>query len=272
MPGRSPQIPQRQGVLVSYLTADTFCQRHVSPYDGAVVSMSLSRPCAAVSGGRPPFAGAVGFTASARTVNGMATASEMIARNSGGVSTAERLATDRLSIELLLWDVASKEERVFLERPRTQAEFARSIGKSVKWVEKEKARPEWKEARAKLAAYRHLSEDELRVVRGNMEATARQSVMSGPTGAPLTDLEKFGRLVSTMLDLAATGDREAIAFIKTQNISKQFLDQMNQDATSEFPDKSDGELVAGFVSQFEGLVVEVLRSRGFTVATPAASD
>jgi hypothetical protein len=202
----------------------------------------------------------------------MTTASEMIARNAGGVSTAERLATDKLSIELLMWDVATKEERAFLEWPRTQVDFARSIGKSVKWVEKEKARPEWKEARSKLAAYRHLSEDQLRVVKANMEATARQSVTSGPNGAPLTDLEKFGRLVSTMLDLAATGDREAIAFIKTQNISKQFLDQMNQDATSEFPDKSDGELVAGFVSQFETLVVDVLRSRGWSVSTPAASD
>lgn len=160
---------------------------------------------------------------------------------------------------LALWTVMTPTERKMVSLPTSRQQWCRHYAVS------ERAVTNW------------VSEPDFQVLveraRQEREASVRQENVGkeGPVGGPVADTsdmsnaEIFGEVVRVQLRLAANGDKTALDFIKSANISKPFIDQLTADFSSEFPDLDDAELVDRFLSTFEELAVDGLRSRGWTV-------
>jgi hypothetical protein len=155
---------------------------------------------------------------------------------------------------LALWSVMTPTERRMASLPTSRQQWAKHYGVSERAVSNWVSEPDFQ-----VLAERAKSE-RLASVRGDED---------GPGGLPdtsdMSNAEIFGEVVRVQLKMAAAGDKVALDFIKSANISKPFIDQLTADFSSEFPDLDDGELVGRFLDAFEELAVDGLRTRGWKV-------
>lgn len=158
---------------------------------------------------------------------------------------------------LAFWYSMTEQERLMSGEPTTVVEWAKRYEVSRRWVQNQANRPEF--------------QSRLQEIEVSRAAKASVSAPVLPQRASLeqSNAEIFGEVVRTQLVAAAAGDKVALDFIKTANISKPFVDALSAEFQTEFPDASDEELAATFVDAFPELCAEALRARGWTVAAPA---
>lgn len=165
-----------------------------------------------------------------------------------------------LADRLAVWSLMTKQERRVAGEPVTLQEFANHYSCSIRWIEKTRAKPEYKQ---KLEDLR--SKQTVRAL-----LTVPDAVPLGPKrlDADLSNAQIFGEVVRSQLVAAAAGDKTALDFIKTANISKPFIDQLSAEFQTEFPDASDEELAEMFVDAFPELCAGALELRGWKVVAP----
>ena len=157
---------------------------------------------------------------------------------------------------LLAWTAMTDTEKGLAGEPKTVVEWCERYGTSDRWVSKQRAKQEFKDELAKLQAKR-LDQNPFKPVAGMSREDEQRE---------LSNVELFGEVVRNQLVLAAQGDKVALDFIKSANVSKPFVDQLTAEFETEFPDLSDEQLVDQFLDTFEQLAVEQLRVRGWEVS------
>ena len=163
---------------------------------------------------------------------------------------------DALRKRLLAWSAMSDTERKLADEPTTVIAWCQRYGASDRWVSKQRAKDDFKRDLADLQR-KKLDQNPLKPVAGlSLESEQKE----------LSNVELFGEVVRNQLMLASQGDKTALDFIKSSNVSKAFIDQLTAEFQTEFPDVADGELAARFVEAFEGLCVEALQVRGWSVS------
>jgi hypothetical protein len=163
---------------------------------------------------------------------------------------------EALRKRLLLWTAMTDTERGLAGEPRTVIEWCQRYGASDRWVSKQRAKDEFKSELARLQQ-KKFDQNPNKPVPGLSRSDEQKE---------LSNVELFGEVVRNQLMLAAQGDKTALDFIKSANVSKPFVDQLMAEFQTEFPDMNDTELAARFIESFEELCVEALRERGWNVA------
>jgi hypothetical protein len=125
-----------------------------------------------------------------------------------------------------------------------------------------RAKQEFKDDLAKLQA-RKLDLNPFKPVAGFSEDAAQKE---------MSNVELFGEVVRNQLMMAAQGDKVALDFIKSANVSKPFVDQLTAEFEAEFPDLDDEELVGRFLDVFTDVCVDVLRTRGWSVVKQGQAE
>lgn len=162
---------------------------------------------------------------------------------------------DALRRRLLLWTAMSDTEKKLADEPTTVIAWCEKYGASDRWVSKQRAKTEFKEELAKLQA-KKLDQNPFKPVAGLSQDEAQKE---------LSNVELFGEVVRNQLLLASQGDKVALDFIKSANVSKAFIDQLTAEFESEFPDLTDEDLCGRFLDVFTDTVVSVLKLRGWRV-------
>ena len=163
---------------------------------------------------------------------------------------------EALRKRLLAWTAMSDTEKKMAGEPTTVIAWCEKYGASDRWVSKQRAKDDFKRDLADLQR-KKLDQNPLRPVAGlSVEDEQRE----------LSNVELFGEVVRNQLVLAAQGDKVALDFIKSANVSKAFIDQLTAEFQTEFPDLDDAGLAERFVDLFESLCVDVMRRRGWVVS------
>lgn len=156
---------------------------------------------------------------------------------------------------LLAWTAMSDTEKKMAGEPITVIAWCEKYGASDRWVSKQRAKDDFKRDLEDLNR-KKLDQNPLKPVPGlSVEDEQRE----------LSNVELFGEVVRNQLLLAAQGDKVALDFIKSSNVSKAFIDQLTAEFQTEFPDLDDTQLAYRFIELFESLCVDALRERGWTV-------
>lgn len=140
--------------------------------------------------------------------------------------------------------------------PVTVVDWSKRYEVSRRWVQNQANRPEFQERLREVEAARAA------------KATVASPVLPQRASLEQSNAEIFGEVVRAQLVAAAAGDKVALDFIKTANISKPFVDALSAEFQTEFPDASDEELAATFVDAFPELCANALRARGWTLTAP----
>jgi len=158
---------------------------------------------------------------------------------------------------LAFWYAMTEQERRNSGEPLTVVAWSDRYEVSRRWVQNTHRRPDF--------------QDRLREIDVQRAAKATVGSPSLPERVSLeqSNAEIFGEVVRSQLVAAAAGDKVALDFIKTANISKPFVDALSAEFQTEFPDESDEELAEMFVDAFPDLCVGALVARGWTVEPPA---
>lgn len=162
---------------------------------------------------------------------------------------------ESLRKRLIVWTAMSDGEKRMSGEPTTVVAWCERYGASDRWVSKQRAKQEFKDELAKLQA-RKLDLNPFKPVAGFSEDEAKKE---------LSNVELFAEVVRTQLMMAAQGDKVALDFIKSANVSKPFVDQLTAEFETEFPDLDDETLVGRFLDVFTDVCVDVLKSRGWSV-------
>jgi hypothetical protein len=149
----------------------------------------------------------------------------------------------------------SETEKKMAGEPTTVIAWCERYGASDRWVSKQRAKDAFKKELAELQA-KKLDQNPFKPVPGFSEDAAQKE---------LSNVELFGEVVRNQLVLAAQGDKVALDFIKSANVSKPFVDQLTAEFQTEFPDLDDEDLVGRFLDVFTDVCVDALRSRGWRV-------
>lgn len=168
---------------------------------------------------------------------------------------------EALRNRLVVWTAMTDTERALAAEPRTVIEWCERYGASDRWVSKQRAKEAFKEEVAKLQQ-KKLDQNPRKPVPGLSRDDEEKE---------LSNVELFGEVVRNQLKLASQGDKVALDFIKSANVSKPFVDQLTAEFETEFPDLSDVELAAKFVESFEELCVDALRSAGWECSRAGAA-
>jgi len=159
-----------------------------------------------------------------------------------------------------LWCAMTEQERLAAGEPSTLVAFAERYSIGRRTVQKWNLRPDFKARVAELEA-------------GRSTKSGVSTALHAPkrlTGEDQSNAEIFGEVVRAQLIAAAAGDKTALDFIKTANISKPFVDALTAEFQTEFPDQSDEELAGMFVDAFPELCASQLQLRGWVVVQPGA--
>lgn len=156
---------------------------------------------------------------------------------------------------LLLWSAMTETEKGLAGEPTTVIAWCQKYGASDRWVSKQRAKDDFKAELAKLQQ-KKFDQNPNKPIPGLSRDDEQRE---------LSNVELFGEVVRNQLMLAAQGDKTALDFIKSANVSKPFVDQLMAEFQTEFPDMNDAELAERFVDSFEELCVESLRVRGWDV-------
>jgi hypothetical protein len=167
---------------------------------------------------------------------------------------------EALKEKAALWCAMTDQERAAAGEPRTLVAFADYYSIGRRTIQKWNLRPDFKARVAEIEAARTAK---VNVAQGT-KVPARLS------GDDQSNAEIFGEVVRAQLIAAAAGDKVALDFIKTANISKPFVDALTAEFQTEFPDQSDEELAGMFVDAFPELCVSQLELRGWVVLPPGA--
>jgi hypothetical protein len=158
---------------------------------------------------------------------------------------------------LLAWTAMTDQERELAGEPTTVLAWSAKYGVSDRWVSKARAREDFR-----------VGLDSLQEARFNQSSAKPVLSPLSADGAAreVSNAELFGEVVRNQLQAAAVGDKTALDFIKSANVSKPFVDALTAEFQTEFPDESDGELAEMFVDVFEDLCVAALQARGWSVS------
>jgi hypothetical protein len=162
---------------------------------------------------------------------------------------------DALRKRLVVWTAMSETEKKMAGEPTTVVAWCERYGASDRWVSKQRAKDAFKKELAELQA-KKLDQNPFKPIPGFSEEAAQKE---------LSNVELFGEVVRNQLVLAAQGDKVALDFIKSANVSKPFVDQLNAEFQTEYPDLTDEELVDRFLDVFADLCADALRTRGWSV-------
>jgi hypothetical protein len=162
---------------------------------------------------------------------------------------------ERLRQRLLLWSAMTDTERGLAGEPTTVIAWCQKYGASDRWVSKQRAKDSFRDELAKLQQ-KKFDQNPNRPVPGLSRSDEQRE---------LSNVELFGEVVRNQLILASQGDKTALDFIKSANVSKPFVDQLMAEFQTEFPELNDAELAERFVESFEEMCVESLRARGWDV-------
>jgi hypothetical protein len=165
---------------------------------------------------------------------------------------------DALVERLAYWYAMTEQERLMAGEPVTVSDWARRYEVSRRWVQMSARKPEFEARLAKIEATRAA------------KATVAVPVLPQRASLEQSNTEIFGEVVRSQLVAAAAGDKVALDFIKTANISKPFVDALSAEFQTEFPDSSDAELAAMFVDAFPELCADALRASGWSVSPPGS--
>jgi hypothetical protein len=157
---------------------------------------------------------------------------------------------------LLAWTAMTDQERSLAGEPRTVTDWCERNGASDRWVSKVRAREDFKAELTALQETRFVQSP----VRPVVSPFSKESEKAEQSNAEL-----FGEVVRNQLQAAAVGDKTALDFIKSANVSKPFVDALTAEFQTEFPDETDEELAEMFVDVFEDLCVAALQARGWSV-------
>lgn len=162
---------------------------------------------------------------------------------------------ESLRKRLIVWTAMSDGEKRMSGEPTTVVAWCERYGTSDRWVSKQRAKQEFRDELAKLQA-RKLDLNPFKPVAGLSESAAQKE---------LSNVELFAEVVRNQLMMASQGDKVALDFIKSANVSKPFVDQLTAEFEAEFPDLDDATLVGRFLDVFTDVCVDVLRERGWNV-------
>jgi hypothetical protein len=162
---------------------------------------------------------------------------------------------DALRKRLLVWTAMSTTEKKMAGEPTTVVAWCEKYDASDRWVSKQRAKNEFKKELAELQA-KKLDQNPFKPVPGLSEEAAQKE---------LSNVELFGEVVRNQLVLAAQGDKVALDFIKSANVSKPFVDQLTAEFETEYPDLTDEDLVGRFLDVFADLCANELKERGWHV-------
>lgn len=158
------------------------------------------------------------------------------------------------------WFAMTDQERMAAGEPKTLVEYAKRYGLSRRTLQTWNRKPEF---RARIAEI-----EQARLTKSSL--TAPTAAPDRLTGENQSNTEIFGEVVRSQLIAAAAGDKVALDFIKTANISKPFVDALTAEFQTEFPDQSDEDLAGMFVDSFPELCASQLELRGWVVVAPGA--